>query len=419
MGILTAGGDCPGLNAAIRAVVKTAKNYYGMEVVGILDGFRGLVENRVVHFSEREMSGLLTIGGTILGTSRDKPHKMPMSDGTTKDLTGAAVETYRRLNLDGLVCIGGGGTSKNALRLAEAGLNVITLPKTIDNDVAETDVTFGFESAMAIATEAIDRLHTTASSHARIMLVDIMGHNAGWLALGASIAGGADVCLIPEYPYQFPAIVEALEGRKAQGKRFSLIAVAEGARPHVGALPPGSGLVDSKGRKPAKEGKEKDRDRDKDRDKDRDRERERDDVKDPKDSRDSKDAKESKEAREAREAKEAKDGSRHSHKGSEVANSTRLAADLERTMGVETRVTTLGHVQRGGVPSPGDRLLATQLGIAAVRAAVDGVFGVMIAVKSGQMVRVPLEKVAGRKKTVPDDHPWVVTARHIGLCLGI
>ena len=351
LGILTSGGDCPGLNAAIRGVAKAAIGNYGIEVIGILDGFAGLVENRVVPIDERVMSGLLTLGGTILGTSRSKPHKMPGPGGTTRDMTGAAVETYRRLNLDCLVCIGGGGTAKNALRLMQSGLNVVTLPKTIDNDVAETDVTFGFDSATAIATEAIDRLHSTASSHKRLMLVDIMGHNAGWLALAASLAGGADVCLIPEIPYRLDSVVDALRRRAESGRRFSLVSIAEGARPvkrtKSSQRTPGSPRAD-----------------------------------DP------------------------------------VANSSVIAPLLEKALGLDTRVTTLGHIQRGGIPSATDRILATQLGTTAARLIHDGVFGVMVAVKGKEIVPVPLEKVAGRRKTVPLDHPLIESARLIGLCLG-
>jgi len=345
IGILTSGGDCPGLNAAIRGVAKAAIANYGMQVLGILDGFNGLVENRVIHLTDRELVGLLTLGGTILGTSRNKPHRMPQPDGSTRDMTGAAVETYRRLNLDCLVCIGGGGTAKNALMLKNHGLNVITLPKTIDNDVWGTDVTFGYDSAMSIATEAIDRLHTTASSHQRTILVDVMGHNAGWLALGASLAAGADVCLIPEIPFRFEKVAEAIEERRQKGRRFSLVTVAEGARP---ATPPG--------KKP--------------------------------------------------------------DTPPEPVNSVKLAAQIEKALRIETRVTTLGYIQRGGTPSPTDRVLATQLGVAAADLIAEGTYGVMVAVRNGKMVPVPLEEVAGKKKTIDPDHPLIHTARRIGLCLG-
>ena len=196
IGILTSGGDSPGLNAAIRGVGKSALNHYGMQIIGFRDGFRGLMENRTMRLDGGDLSDILTRGGTILGTSRDKPHRMPVG-GKILDMTDVIVGNYHDNHLDALVCLGGGGTQKNALRLKEKGLNIITLPKTIDNDVAMTDITFGFDTALGIATDAIDRLHSTAHSHHRIIVVEIMGHRAGWLALGAGIAGGADVILIP------------------------------------------------------------------------------------------------------------------------------------------------------------------------------------------------------------------------------
>jgi len=227
IGILTAGGDCPGLNAAIRGVGKACQDF-GMELIGFRDGFRGLVQDRTLRLDNQTLSGILTDGGTILGTSRDKPHKMSIGE-ETRDMTDVIVETYNKHHLDALVCVGGGGTQKNALRLQKAGLNVVTLPKTIDNDVAKTDVTFGFDTALGIATEAIDRLHSTATSHHRIIVVEIMGHRAGWLALGAGIAGGADVVLIPEVPYSLEGVADAIKQRAQGGKRFSIVAVAEGA----------------------------------------------------------------------------------------------------------------------------------------------------------------------------------------------
>ena len=199
IGILTAGGDCPGLNPAIRAVCKAALNEFGMTVIGFQDGFRGLVENRSINIDNRTVSGILTVGGTFLGTSRVKIHKMPVGDKTI-DMTPVAIENLKKHHIDCLVCLGGGGTQKNAHRLMQAGVNVLTLPKTIDNDVWGTDLTFGYDTARQIATEAIDRLHTTATSHHRVIVCEIMGHKAGWLTLSAGIAGGADVILIPELP---------------------------------------------------------------------------------------------------------------------------------------------------------------------------------------------------------------------------
>lgn len=401
IGILTSGGDCPGLNAAIRGVAKAADGFYGMEVLGILDGFTGLIENRVIHLGDRELSGLLTLGGTILGTSRNKPHRMPMADGSKRDMTGAAVANYRRLHLDCLVCLGGDGTAKNALVLKEAGLNVLMIPKTIDNDVVETDVTFGYDSAMTIATEAIDRLHTTASSHQRIMLVDLMGHNAGWLALGASLAGGADVCLIPEIPFRLDSLIEALEHRRQSGRRFSLISVAEGARP-TGDACNGEileGFAGGRGKPKAKDKGEKIKGKDKGKEKGKPGEKGR-----------GKDADKDQDDGREKPAERDDDG--------RGISSAMLAPLLEKALGLEARVTTLGHVQRGGIPTPNDRLLATQLGTAAADLVAQGHYNVMVAVRGNQIVPVPLELVAGRKKTIPLDHPLIRTARLVGMCLG-
>jgi 6-phosphofructokinase 1 len=225
VGILTAGGDSPGLNAAIRGVGKSAIQGHDMQLLGFQDGFRGLIQNRTLRLTNDELSGILTVGGTILGTSRDKPHKMLVGN-KVMDMTQVVADNYERHHLDCLVCIGGGGTQKNANRLAKAGMNIITLPKTIDNDVWGTDITFGFDTALGIATEAIDRLHSTAHSHHRIIVVEVMGHNAGWLALGAGVAGGADVILIPEVPYDVNLVAESIRRRSRHGSRFSIVAVS-------------------------------------------------------------------------------------------------------------------------------------------------------------------------------------------------
>src|SRR5438105_2744589 len=229
IGILTSRGDCPGLNAAIRGVAKPALSDFHIEVIGIEKGFRGLVENhsRVLH--PHDVSGILSLGGTILGTSREKPHKMPLPNGETVDLTARAVETYSRLGLDCLVCLGGNGTHKVAYNLMKHGLNVIGLPKTIDNDLAETDITFGHDSAVTTAAEAIDRLYSTAEAHLRVMVIELMGHHAGWLTLSAALAGGADIILIPEIPYDLESICQHLTERRRRGKWFSIVAIAEGA----------------------------------------------------------------------------------------------------------------------------------------------------------------------------------------------
>ena len=296
IGILTAGGDCPGLNAAIRAVGKPALDE-GMEVIGFRDGFRGLVESRIERLENNTLSGILTIGGTILGTSRDKPHKMPIGDRTL-NMMEVAVANYHKQHLDVLVCLGGGGTQKNARRLMKEGLNVVTLPKTIDNDVAGTDMTFGFDTAMTTAAEAIDRLHSTAESHHRIMIVEVMGHNTGWLTLGAGIAGGADVILIPEIPFDIQAVSAALTSRLRRGKRFSIVAVAEGATFKEDAKPaaPVAESADEKDDKSGKKGKKK---------------------------------------------------AQSEPEAVEENICVRLAAELAERTGIETRITRLGHLQRG------------------------------------------------------------------------
>lgn len=368
IGILTAGGDAPGLNAAIRAIGKAASRSHGMQVVGFLDGFRGLMEQRHVRLDSEALSGILTRGGTILGTSRDKPHKMRVGDQVI-DMTGAMVDNVAALGVDVLICLGGGGTQKNALRLAKAGMQVITLPKTIDNDVWGTDSTFGFDTAMNIASEAIDRLHSTAHSHHRIMVVEIMGHNTGWLTLGSGLAGGADVILVPEIPYDIEAVADALTLRKAGGSRFSIVAVSEGA---VSAA--------SAARRAELE--------------------------------------EAKSAASDRDEKSAAKAAIADLERAELHSTPRLAEELQELTGIEARVTILGHVQRGGTPSPKDRLLATRLGVEAAQAAAEGHVGIMVADRDRYAARVPLEDVAGRRRSVPLDHPWVATARQLGVGLG-
>jgi len=368
IGILTAGGDSPGLNAAIRGVGKTALGYYGMDIIGFRDGFRGLVEDRRLKLDKSTLAGILTVGGTILGTSRDKPHRM-LIDGRTRDMTSTIKENYKKLDLDALVCLGGGGTQKSALHLVNVGLNIVTLPKTIDNDVAQTDYTFGFATALDIATEAIDRLHSTAHSHHRIIVAEIMGHRAGWLTLGAGIAGGADVILIPEIPYNVEKIAEAIKRRSGRGTNFSIVAVAEGAM----------SLEDARAFKLVENKRER--------------------------------------ARTLADKKEAKvelAALEQRHTG----NTLRLAKQLEELTHLESRVTILGYVQRGGIPSPADRLLASRLGAACADLIHDNVFGVMVAARGDGTEPVPLEKVAGKRKIVPPDHAWVEAARRVGTCLG-
>jgi ATP-dependent phosphofructokinase / diphosphate-dependent phosphofructokinase len=373
IGILTAGGDCPGLNAAIRAVAKSTL-HHGFPVIGFLDGFRGLVENRYISLDDRAVSGILTLGGTILGSNRDKPHKMDMG-GTIMDMTDVAIANARRLHLDCLVCLGGNGTQKNAFRLARnGGIPVITLPKTIDNDVVCTDSCFGFDTARHIATEAIDRLHTTASSHHRIIAVEIMGHAAGWLTLGAGLAGGADVILIPEIKYDIQAIADFLHTRRHSGKRFSIIAVAEGATA-IGA--PDGDEDDEEG----------------------------DETPAPKPSGG------------GREKKAGKDLPRRTLLIRE-SKVSRIVRELQALTGIEARMTQLGHVQRGGTPTPADRVLCTRLGAMAGELIAARHYNVMVAVKGDTCVPVPLEAVAGKVRTVPADHPWVQAARLMGSCMG-
>ncbi|MFA5057147.1 MAG: ATP-dependent 6-phosphofructokinase [Opitutaceae bacterium] len=368
IGILTAGGDSPGLNAAIRAVGKAAIGEYGWEIIGFRDGFLGLAQNRWVRFDKGRLAGILTVGGTVLGTSRDKPHRMEI-DGQVRDMTGTIAANYKRLALDALVCIGGGGTHKNALRLVGKGLNIITLPKTIDNDVAMTDATIGFDTALGIATEALDRLHSTAHSHHRIVIAEIMGHRAGWLTLGAGIAGGADVILIPEIPYDVEKIVAAVRRRSRSGTNFSIVAVAEGAMSKHDA---GGFAAAERHRKNARTEVEKEH------------------------------AKAELAALEARHA----------------GNTMRLSRQLEELTRLEARVTILGYVQRGGTPSVADRLLATRLGTACAGFINEGVFGVMVAARGDGVKVVPIEEVAGKLKTVPPDHQWIEAARRVGTSLG-
>lgn len=230
IGILTAGGDCPGINAAIRGVAKTAIISHDMKVYGISSGFIGLIEREYTHLSESDVSGILTLGGTILGTSREKPFKEGENYRKAIDKPQVIMENYKKMGLDCLVCIGGNGTMKTAYKLSQGGLNIVGIPKTIDNDVWGTDLTFGFDSAVSIATEAIDRLHTTANSHKRIMVIEVMGHQAGWLALYSGIAGGGDIILIPEISYDLTIIEKYLKKRIAKHKGYSIIVVAEGIK---------------------------------------------------------------------------------------------------------------------------------------------------------------------------------------------
>jgi ATP-dependent phosphofructokinase / diphosphate-dependent phosphofructokinase len=333
IGILTAGGDCPGINAAIRGVGKTAIAEYGMKLIGISSGFRGLIDKDYAEIDEAHLSGLLTLGGTVLGTSRDKPFKNDPVTG--ENMAKLIKKNYKEIGLDALVVIGGNGTQKTAAKLSAEGLNIIGLPKTIDNDVYGTDVTFGFDTAVTIATEAIDRLHSTANSHKRIMVIELMGHNAGWLSLYSGIAGGGDVILIPEIPYNIDVVARYLEKRVKNKKPYSIVVVAEGiARP----------------------------------------------------------------------------------KG--ISAASLVSQSISELTGLETRETILGYVQRGGSPTPMDRILATRYGAHAVELIAEGKFGVMVCKEGETITSVPLEQVGGKLKLVPVDHPIIKKARKMDICFG-
>lgn len=361
IGILTAGSDSPGLNAAIRAIGKAAQGAYGMEVVGFQDGFHGLVHDETV---QPALSGILTAGGTILGTSRAMPH-----EGKEGSQMEAAVATYRRHNLDVLVCIGGKEAVESAARLKQNGVNVIVVPKGIDNDLAMTDTTIGFDTALTTATEAIDRLHSTAHSHHRIILVEIMGRNTGWLTLGSGLAGGADVIVIPEIPYDVRIIAEAILARNRSGRRFSIVAVSEG-------------------------GISKDTVEFFERSKNMNR------------------------LSRSGEAQAAIDQRMNRIESGLSGNTIYLSNRLEKFTGLETRITILGHLLRGGAPSAADRVLATYLGTTAVRMVSEGKHGVMIAVRNREAAPVALEDVAGKHKQIPMDHAWLEAARKVGTNFG-
>lgn len=352
--LITSGGDCQGLNAAIRGVGKSLfQRMDNVEIYGMYDGYRGLIEGDYKFMEPQDLSGILTEGGTILGTSRQNyvPGK-DIVDDKGNSVIPSMLQTYNRLNLDCLVIMGGNGTQKSAKLIADAGMNVITLPKTIDNDIWGTDTTFGFQSAVDIATNVIDYIHSTASSHSRIFVVELMGRDAGWLTLNAGIGSGADVILIPEIPYDLDKVAELIEERNRQGKRYSIIACAEGAA-----------SVD--------------------------------------------DIKLDEEA-----SRRKRENSRHSTVSYEIADR------LEKLTGKEARVTVPGHYQRGGPPCPYDRVLATQFGVAAADLIINKQYGRMVAVQGGQIVSIPLEDAASKTKFLPVDHPMIQVARKMGISLG-
>lgn len=351
-GVLTSGGDAPGLNAAIRAVCRTAINKYGMKAIGIKNGYRGLIKGDLFEITNDMLVGILTEGGTMLGTSREKPFKKPQADAKTGLLPIEAIkENYKKWNLDALVCIGGNGTNTTAALLQRAGLNVVGLPKTIDNDIVQTDMSFGFHTALDVATDAIDRIHTTAHSHSRIMIIEVMGHKAGWLALYSGIAGGGDVILIPEIPYDINSVAKKVIERKNLGKNFSIVVVAEGAM-------------------------------------------------------------------NLEEAKMEKKEFKAQRKAMPYSIAYRVAHELEKATGLESRVTVLGYLQRGGTPSASDRILATQVGCAAAEFLHRGEFGKLVAIQNGKIVGIPLEEIAGQVKNIELTNPLIGHARSLGISFG-
>ena len=327
VGVLTGGGDCPGLNAVIRAIVRKGERIHGDEIVGFLDGWRGVIEGRTKALDVEAMRGTLPRGGTVIGTSRTNPYKV---DGGVE----ACRATLTDLGIDALIAIGGEDTLGVANKLHQEGVGVVGVPKTIDNDLSATDVTFGFHTAVQVATDAIDRLHTTAESHDRVIVCEVMGRHAGHIALYAGIAGGASMILVPEEPFDIEDVCERLRARHEKGRFASIVVVAEGAQPREGSLVLQDAEVDAFG---------------------------------------------------------------HVKLGG-IAQV--LAEQIEARTGFETRVTILGHVQRGGTPTAFDRVLSTRFGIAAIDAVHDGAFGQMVASKGDAIVRVPLAEAVGELKTM-------------------
>ncbi len=356
IGVLTAGGDCPGLNAVIRAVTKSALGQHKLEVLGIEDGFLGLIENHIHPLGNEDVSNILTVGGTILGTNnKTDPRKYPISGNGQleyRDVTGQCLENIARHKLDALVVIGGDGSMSITSGFLRLGVNCIGVPKTIDNDLWGTDVTFGFATAVSIATDALDRVHTTAASHHRIIVVEVMGRNAGWIALHAGIASGSDVILIPEIPYDIQVVNDFVMSRSKRGKRFSIMCVSEGARPAGGKQV--VSRIDPTSPDPIRLG----------------------------------------------------------------GVGQKVAGEIETATGIETRAVTLGHVQRGGTPVPADRVLATEFGHKAIELLEAGERGRLVVMKGRTVTHIPLEEAEGKQRLVPVDHPLIRAARNIGTCFG-
>ena len=353
IGMLTSGGDCQALNAAMRGVVKTLFNSKtDVEIYGFLDGYRGLIYSKFQMLTGKDFSGILTKGGTILGTSRTPFKTIQDPDENGINRVEAMKQNYYKLQLDCLVILGGNGTHKTANLLRQQGLNVVTQHKTIDNDLWGTDMTFGFQSAVNIATDAIDCIHTTAASHNRVFIVEVMGHKVGWLTLNAGMAGGADIILIPEIPYDIDKVINKIEEREQRGSRFTIIAVAEGAISKA-------------------------------------------------------DAKLSK-----------KELKKKLEKSPYPSVSYEVAAAIQKKTGREVRVTVPGHMQRGGSPCPYDRVFASRLGAEAGKMILDDQYGFMVGYKNREIVRVPLEDVAGKLKTVEPNATIVREAKLLGISFG-
>lgn len=358
IGILTGGGDCPGLNAVIRAVAKTAMNMGEIEVWGIEDGYLGLIEDRLHPLRRDDVSNILTRGGTILGTSnKADPSRFAVGRDSAgkpifEDVTPRVLETIKKRQLDVIVCIGGDGTMTGAAGLVRHGVRIIGVPKTIDNDLMHTDITFGFQTAVATATDALDRIHTTASSHHRVMVVEIMGRNAGWLTLDSGVASGADIILIPEIPYDLETVCDFCVQRSRRGKAFTIVAISEGAKPVGGKVVVQRIVPDSPD--PVRLGG--------------------------------------------------------------VAEV--LVDQIAAQTGLEARATVLGHVQRGGTPIPSDRVLATGFGYHAMELLMAGRFNELVVMQNAKLTSVPLESVAGKQRLVPLDHPLIAAARGVGTCFG-
>ncbi len=353
VGMLTSGGDCQALNATMRGVAKGLfSNLDEVEIYGFLDGYKGLIYSNFRMLSASDFSGILTRGGTIIGSSRQPFKLMRVPDANGLDKVEAMKHTYHKLNLDCLVILGGNGTQKTANLLSEEGLNVIGLPKTIDNDIWGTDMTFGFQSAVNIATDAIDCIHTTAASHGRVFIVEVMGHKVGWLTLHAGIAGGADIILIPEIPYDIDKVIAAIDKRNQAGKRFTILAVAEGAISKADA------------------------------------------------------------------ALSKKEYKKKLEQNPYPSISYELAKQIQERSGVEVRITVPGHTQRGGSPSPYDRVISTRLGSKAAQMIIAGEYGYMVAVKNNTIDKTPLSEVAGRLKMVDPNSDIIKEAKGIGISFG-